>query len=89
MENDFFGEQMLTLKNRERFTAELVENVESFSDEQVVMNTKLGGLDIRGKNLKLYDFSVEKGNIIVEGMVDSISFVSVREKRSFLKGLLK
>ena len=89
MEKEICKEQLLTLKNRERFTAELVENVDSFSDEQIVLKTGLGGLDIRGKNLKLADFSVEKGTILLEGRIDSVVFVNIREKRSLLKGLFR
>ena len=82
-------EQTLVLENRKKFTCGLVENVESFTDEQVIIKTKLGGLDIRGNSLKLVDFSVDNGTIIIEGMIDSIVFVNIKEKRSFFKGLFR
>jgi len=89
MEKECIGEQMITLKNREKFTAELVDNVDSFTDEQIILKTKYGGIDIRGKNLKLSDYSVENGTIILEGYIESIVFINIREKRSFLKGLFR
>ena len=82
-------EQLLTLKNREKFTAEQVENVETFSEEEVILKTRLGGLCIKGSNLKLADFSVDDGILILNGHVDSLIFAEIKEKKSFIKGLFK
>ena len=89
MEKELFNEQLITLKNRERFTCQLVENVDSFSDNEIILKTKLGGIVIKGKDMKLSDFSVEEGNLILEGKIDSFVFVNVKEKQSFLKGLFR
>lgn len=82
-------EQLLTLKNREKFTAEQVENVECFSEEDVILKTKLGGLRIQGSDLKLVDFSVDDGTLILKGKIDSVVFTEIKEKKSFIKGLFK
>ena len=81
--------QMLTLENRKKFTVGLVENVENFSEEEIVLKTALGGLDIKGKDLKLEDLSIENGNIILTGKIDKIDFVDIKEKRSFFQGLFR
>lgn len=89
MEKDNTNHQLLSLRNREKFTADCVENVEMFSCEQIILKTALGGLDIKGSDLKLSDFSVEEGTIILEGKIDSVVFVSIKEKGGFLKGLFR
>lgn len=89
MDKENNPEQLLTLKNREKFTAEQVENVECFSEETVLLKTKLGGLKIEGSSLKLSDFSVDDGTIILNGRIDSLVFEEIKEKRSFIKGLFK
>ena len=89
MDKDNSFEQLLTLKNREKFTAEQVENVECFSEEEVILKTRLGGLCIRGSGLKLADFSVDDGTIIMNGKIDSVVFTEIKEKKSFIKGLFK
>ena len=89
MDKEICYEQLLTLRNREKFTAEQVENVECFSEEEVVLKTKLGGLRITGSNMKLSDFSAEDGTIILNGRVDAIIFTEIKEKKSFIKGLFK
>lgn len=81
--------QMLTLENREKFTVGLVENVESFSEEEITLKTALGGLYITGRNLKLEDLSIDSGNIILTGKIDRMDFVDIKEKRSFFRSLFK
>lgn len=81
--------QMLTLENREKFTVGLVENVESFSEDEITLKTALGGLYISGKNLKLEDLSIENGNVILTGKIDRMDFVDIKEKRSFFRDLFK
>ena len=88
MEDSIKG-QTIVLEDRKTFTCELVENVESFTDEQILIKTKLGGIDIKGSEFKLADFSVDNGTIVLEGKIDSIVFVNIKEKRSFFKGLFK
>ncbi len=81
--------QMLTLENRKRFTVGLVENVESFSDSEIMIKTSAGGLDICGEELKIEDLSIENGNIILTGRINKIEFVEIREKHSFFRDLLR
>ncbi|MDD6214367.1 MAG: sporulation protein YabP [Firmicutes bacterium] len=81
--------QMLTLDSRKRLTLTLVENVESFSDEEVVLKTALGGMTIKGSSLKIEDLSVQNGNIVVSGKIDKMDFVEIKEKHSFFQRLFR
>ncbi len=86
---NFEKNQLLTLENRARFTVGLVENVESFSDSEIILKTTLGGLHIIGKDLKLEDLSIDNGNIILTGKIDKIDFVDIKEKRSFFASMFR
>lgn len=81
--------QKLELLDRERLSCGLVENVESFTEEEVLLKTALGGLLIKGRNLKLEDLSMESGNIFISGMVDKMEFSRIKEKHSFFKDLFR
>lgn len=81
--------QLLTLENRARFTVCLVENVESFSDNEIILKTGFGGLHIVGNALKLEDLSIDNGNIILTGKIDKIEFVDIKEKRSFFASMFR
>ena len=87
MENE--KKQILTLENRERFMVGAVENVESFSDEEIFLKTAFGALKVNGKNFRLEDFGAESGSIALTGKVDKIEFSQIREKHSFFKDMFR
>ena len=81
--------QVLELKNRERLTVNLVENVEHFSPSEIVLKTATGRLKISGTDLRLEDLSKQDGGIVLTGRVDSAVFSDIKEKHSFFKDILK
>ena len=81
--------QKLVLENRGRLTVGLVENVENFSEEEILLKTACGGLLICGKGLKLEDLSIENGDILLTGRVNKIEFFEMKEKHNFFKDLFR
>lgn len=81
--------QQITLEDRARLCVGLVENVESFTEEEILLKTALGGLLVKGRNLKLEDLSIETGNILLTGRVDKMEFSQIKEKHSFFKDLFR
>ena len=81
--------QVLELKNREKLTVNLVENVEHFSPSEILLKTATGKLRIGGSGLKLEDLSKQSGGIALTGKIDSMTFSEIKEKRSFFKDILK
>ena len=65
----------------------------SFDESQVVMDTDLGLLTLKGKELHVSRLSVEKGEVDVTGTVDSMVYSSNEAYRkagqSFLVRLFK
>lgn len=86
---DIQQNQVLELRNRERLTVNLVENVERFQESETVLKTAFGKLRICGSNLRLEDLSKEGGAIFIIGKIDTVSFSDIKEKGSFFKDLLK
>ena len=81
--------QTLLLEDRSRFSVGLVENVENFTEEEILLKTGYGGLWVKGKNLKMEDLSIENGNILLTGRVDKMEFSEIKEKHSFFKDLFR
>ena len=81
--------QVLELRNRERLTVNLVENVEHFQSSEIILKTAFGKLKISGSNLRLEDLSKESGAIFLVGKIDTVGFSEIKEKGSFFKDLLK
>lgn len=81
--------QVMELRNREKLTVNLVENVEHFSPSEILMKTATGKMKICGNNLKLEDLSKQSGGIVLTGKVDAVNFTDIKEKHSFFKDILK
>ncbi len=84
--------QTLTLENRERLGITGVEKVENFNDENVVLATNKGKLNIKGKNISISKLNVEEGKIFVNGKIDSLLYSensSEKEKVGFIKKIFR
>ena len=64
----------ITLENRKRLTLTGVEEVISFDDEKILLNTKLGFLTIKGSELKMNKLDVQNGDVIIIGNISSIVY---------------
>lgn len=53
-----------------------VREVVSFDENQVIMDTDLGLLTIKGKDLHVSRLTVEKGELDVDGTVDMLAYSS-------------
>lgn len=51
-----------------------VEDVISFDTKEVLLETTMGILTIKGEDLKVNRLSIEKGELEIEGTVDSMIF---------------
>lgn len=63
-----------TLKQRESLVVEGVLNVESFDDQEVVLETDQGMMLLRGEDLHIKELNLEGGNLSVSGFVRSIEY---------------
>ena len=63
-----------TLKQRERLSIEGVLNVESFDDQEVLLETDQGMMIIRGTELHIKELNLDGGNLLVDGYVQSIEY---------------
>ncbi len=82
-----------SLHNRSAANLTGVREVVSFDENQVVMDTDLGLLTMKGKGLHVSRLTVEKGELDVEGTIDSLVYSSNetyrREGQSLFARLFK
>ena len=82
----------ITLENRKRLTLTGVEEVISFDDEKILLNTKLGFLTIKGSELKMNKLDVQNGDVIIEGNIASMVYngkVTKKSDESIIKRLFR
>ena len=93
MEEKLGVSHRLTLNNRARGNLTGILDVIPFNESQIVLDTDMGLLTIRGKDLHVSRLSLEKGEIDIEGRTDSFTYSSNESIRkagqSFLSRLFK
>ena len=64
----------LELYNREKGTMTGILDVISFDEHTIVLDTDMGFLTIKGKDLHVSRLSLEKGEVDLEGNVESLVY---------------
>ena len=66
----------LLLQNRGNVSITGVTDVVSFDESQVILDTDMGLLTLKGKDLHVSRLTIEKGEVDVDGTVDSLAYSS-------------
>ena len=66
--------QNLILENRKKLSVSGVNDVLSFDDELVMIETELGLLTVKGDNLKINKLSIDTSEVIVEGEISYLAY---------------
>ena len=65
-----------------------VKKIESFDDNEFLMDTTLGFLTIKGESLEIIKLDTYQGNVSIKGKVDSINYsdnnISKKDKENSL-----
>ena len=92
MEEKSFKEQNIVIQNREKTIVTGVEDILSFDDELVIMQTNLGMLTIKGQELKMNKLNLDNSELIIEGKTCAIAYsdaVDGNKKQGFMSKLFK
>lgn len=77
MEEKISGRQhRLVLQNRSSGSITGIADVVSFDDSAIVLDTDMGLLTIRGKDLHVSRLTLEKGEVDIQGQVESMAYSS-------------
>lgn len=82
----------LNIENRKRLVLNGVIEVISFNEEQIVLNTNLGKLNIKGQGLKMNKLDVQNGDVIIVGTINSCIYTNSeikKQKESIISRLFK
>ena len=83
----------IILESREKLSIGGVKEILTFDEDEIMLDTVLGILEIRGKNLKVEKLSTDTGEIIAKGYIDEIVYPqehSTTEKRgNILKNIFR
>lgn len=58
------------MENREKMTISGVEDVASFTEENIVLLTNMGTLTVKGNDLHINKLNVESGELVIDGSIN-------------------
>ncbi|MCR4403090.1 MAG: sporulation protein YabP [Firmicutes bacterium] len=85
------SQHKVVVTERETITVDGVSNVESFDDQEVVLETTAGMLMLRGREFHIKQLNLDEGNLTIEGFLAGLEYAEEvgKKARSFLGRLLK
>ena len=92
MESKNAKRQEIRMMNRKLLEISGVSNVESFDNEEFLLETECGFLAVRGQNLHMKNLTLEQGVVSIEGMVHSLLYLDGNtggKSKGFLGKLFK
>lgn len=78
----------LSLDDRCRLTVTGVEEVESFDEAEIIMNTSQGDLIVRGGGLHIGKINLDVGELRVEGTVNELCYEERTKQSGFWQRFL-
>jgi sporulation protein YabP len=70
----------LLLENRKRLTINGVIEVINFNESQILLNTDLGTMVVKGQELRMNKLDVQNGDVLITGKVDSFVYTNDKSK---------
>lgn len=74
--------QNLVLENREKLSVSGVNDVLSFDDQVVMIETELGLLTVKGEDLRINKLSIDTSEVIVEGDISYLAYSENEQEKS-------
>ncbi len=74
--------QNLVLENRKKLSISGVNDVLSFDDQVVMVDTELGLLTVKGENIRINKLSLDTAEVIVEGEISSLSYSQNKQEKN-------
>ena len=66
--------QNLVLENRGKLSVSGVNDVLSFDDQVVMVETELGLLTVKGENIRINKLSIDTSEVIIEGEISYLAY---------------
>ena len=91
-EKKAFSSHILMLENRQDGRITGVKDIKSFDEKEILLFTQAGKLIIKGEQLHVKQLDLEKGEVDLEGKVDSLTYLSKNtdnQGESFFKRIFR
>lgn len=85
------GKHQLTVTDRQRFSITGVIQVLGYDEAEILLETTMGILTLKGKNFNITSLSLENGSLEAGGYLHSLDYRQEKgaQKQGFLRRILK
>ena len=73
-------EHTVKMNNRKNLEITGVKEVDSFDNEEFLLETVMGYLIVRGENLQLKNLDVSEGSVTIKGKIYELSYVDEQQQ---------
>lgn len=77
-----------SMDNRNKMALSGILNVESFNEQEIVLETELGILAIKGSDLHMSKLNLETGDLMIDGSIDSCIYSEKQDLKAKGAGIL-
>lgn len=79
----------MIIEGRKKVTMTGIKDVESFDEESIVAESECGVVTINGSNLKISRLSVDSGDMVVDGDINSVAYSEGKSAGSFFSKVFR
>ena len=77
----------ISISERKNIAITGVKKIESFNDEEFLLETLLGYMVIKGENLEIIKLDTYQGNVSIKGLFNSMAYIKENGKANKGEGL--
>lgn len=70
----------IAMSERKNITITGVKKIESFDNEEFLLNTNLGAMLLSGENLEMVKLDTLDGNVSIKGKINSLTYLDANNK---------
>ncbi len=87
-ENNYTGSHKMQITNRNQGIINGVIDVVSFDLNEILLETHMGMMSIKGSDMKVKRLSLEKGEVEIEGQMDSFIYSDLKKYKKSKESLM-
>ncbi len=81
------GNSTISINDRKNITISGVKKIDSFNDEEFLLETTLGYMVIKGANLEIVKLDTYQGTVSIKGILNSMAYIQQGGKTRKEEGL--
>ena len=78
----------ITINERKNIIISGVKKIESFDNEEFLLETTMGNIIIKGSELEIIKLDTYQGNVSIKGKIDSLNYLDTNVKKDKENSLL-